>query len=337
MSDRRLGMDIGASGLKLALVAGGRVERLTTAPLPEQLIREGRVVSEEVLSREIKGILKRERIRVRECALALPADTAYVRKVTMPYMTAEHLKLNLPYEFHDYIQSDKSLYFYDYAVLETRTDEDGKPVELELLAAAAPREAIAQYRTALRKAGLKLTIAVPEVLTYRNIIRAYEARTSEHPAEYCIADLGHNAIRIHIYRGAAHETTRVIEFGGRSMDTLIADALNVDPHAAANYKAANYNGVQELPACRDLYSHIALEIMRAVNFYGFNTPDSNLQDLYASGGLSSVPLLMEEIRNTLSLRCHAIESLLPPGAEGEDRLACAAAIGAALQGKGRTA
>ena len=45
-----------------------------------------------------------------------------------------------------------------------------------------------------------------------------------------------------------------------------------DPHIAANYKRANYSEVQDIQACHDLYNRVAVEIMRAVNFYGFNTP-----------------------------------------------------------------
>lgn len=335
MKGNTVGIDIGASGLKLAQISGGRVVKLVIAALPENLVQGGRIISIEALAQEIKRVKKAEGIRGRRCALALPPEVTFVRKTTMPYMTAEHLKLNLPYEFHDYIQSDKESYFYDYAVLGVNHDEEDKPAELELLAAATAQPTINQYRATLRKAGLSLYTAVPEYLTYRNIIRAYEARTEEHPAEYCIADLGHSAIRVHMYRGPAYETTRVIEYGGNSLDSLIADALSIDPHMAAAYKSSNYNNVQELDACMDLYGHIALEIMRAVNFYGFNTPEADLHDIYLSGGLARVPALSKAVEQTLELKCHGIEELLPEGGDAEAAPLCAAAIGATMQGVGR--
>lgn len=185
----------------------------------------------------------------------------------------------------------------------------------------------------LRKAGLKLVQAVPEVITYRNLIRSWQAGKTDVPHEYCVVDLGHSGIRVHIYRGAVYDTTRVIDFGGGAMDQLIADARSVDPHVAADYKLMNHEDVHGLPVCQDLYSRIAVEIMRAVNFYGFNTPDADLKDVYISGGLSKVAPLMEEIKSALELNIHAIEELLPQGAALD--VPCASAIGAALQSKGR--
>ncbi len=335
MSTTMLGLDVGASALKMALVSGDRVQKAAAEPLPDNLIREDRITSLDAMAHELKDALRRHRITARKCALVLPPESAIVRRITVPYMTVEQLQMNLPYEFHDYIQSDKDLFFYDYAVVETRLGEDGQPRELDLIAAAARRETVAEYRLLLRKAGLKLAVAVPECLTYRNLIRAYERSHPDHPAEYCAVDMGHRAIRMHMYRGTAYETTRVVEFGGAALDALIADAEAVDPHLAAGYKRSNYDGAQEIPACRDLYARIAVELLRAVNFYGFNTPDADLKDVWLGGGLAKVTALTDEIRENLELSVHPVEDLLPAGAESADAALCAAAAGAALQSGGR--
>lgn len=176
---------------------------------------------------------------------------------------------------------------------------------------------------------------MPEYLAYRNLIRAQEGENPDHPAEYCVVDMGHRTIRMHMYRGAVYEATRVIDFGGAAVDALIADERSVDPHVAADYKIANYEGVQELESCKELYARIAVELLRAVNFYGFNTPDSNLQDLYFAGGLAQMEPLMAEIRNNLDMRIHPAEELLPPGGEAGERVRVPAAVGATLQTNGR--
>ncbi|MCI2057276.1 MAG: pilus assembly protein PilM [Oscillibacter sp.] len=332
MANTYLGLDIGASAVKLAVVRDGRVQKLRTAPLPDHLMTAGGVTSPDALADELRALLHREHITVKKAALALPPEDAFIRRVTVPYMTTEQLLVNLPYEFHDYIQKDKDLYFYDYAVDAVKRNESGEPKELELTACAALKESIAEWRGVLRKVGVKLTAAMPEYLTYRSLIAAYEtAHKDDHPAEYCIADLGHSAIRVHMYRGSNYETSRVIECGGASIDALIADTVSVDPHVAADYKLANYAGTQEIPACRDLYAKIAVEILRAINFYGFNTPDSDLQDIYFCGGLAKVTALMETITASLELKVHNISQLLPlPEDAGDLAVICPAAIGAAM-------
>ncbi|MEG2037250.1 MAG: pilus assembly protein PilM, partial [Ruthenibacterium sp.] len=235
--------------------------------------------------------------------------------------------------FHDYIQKDKDMYFYDYAVLEIKKDEAGEPKSMELLAAAVAKTVIADYRRLLGKAGLRLTLALPEGFAYRNLIRGYERQHPEqHPTEYCIVDLGDTAIRAHMFRGDAYDTTRAIEYGGAMLNELIADKMEVDRQVAAGYKLSNHEGAQELDSCRELYSHIAVEVLRAVNFYGYNNSDSNLQDIYFCGGLSRIPALMQVIRQMLTnLQLHDIRELMPPLSEEENAERCPAAVGVLLQ------
>lgn len=336
MTSTYLGLDIGASSLKLATVKAGRVLRLCTSNIPDNLVLDNRITSPDALAEKLRTVLRKERMTARAAALVLPPETAFVRQITVPNMTVEQLEVNLPYEFHDYIQKDKDLFFYDYAVVGREAGAAGAPPSLTLLAAAAPKKAVAEYSDMLRKAGLKLSVAVPEYLTYRNLIRAYEsANPRDHPLEYCIVDMGHHAIRVHMYRGNLYKTSRVLEYGGASIDALIADAAAVDPHVAADYKLTNYQGAQELAECRDLYGKIAVEILRAVNFYGFNTPGSDLRDLYFCGGLTKIHALMDVIRQTLKLKIHPMEELLPETGDSESAVLCPAAIGAALEMDGR--
>ena len=188
----------------------------------------------------------------------------------------------------------------------------------------------------LRLAGMKLVRAVPECLAYGNLLRAkLEQKPEEYRGECAVVDLGHQSIRLHIYQNGVYDTTRTIELGGRSLDAIIADAAGVDPHLATGYKMSNYQGAQEIPACRELYSRVAVEIMRAVNFYGFNTPDADLRDLYLSGGLANVTALGEELERTLQLTLHPIDELCPSGLSGPETSYCAAAMGVLLQGNGR--
>lgn len=311
-----LGLDIGIKTAKLAVVKNGMVEGLYAFSLPETLHREGeRFALSEELAKELKLFIKKENISARRCAVALSSETAFIRRITIPWMTDKQIRVNLPYEFRDYIQGDKSAYFYDYAVVKVMEDEENKTKQLDLMIAAAPKQNIADWRTILRKAGLKLSVALPKYLTYRNLIAAYERRNpGEHPDEYCIADLGERQLRVHIYRGSTYETTRVIEYDEGILRLQDQD-LPVEEQQA-------------------LYTGIAVEVLRAVNFYGFNTPESNLQDVYFGGELAWSPILRKALEDTLNLRIHSIGELLP-SADSKSVQLSAAAAGVALEGKGR--
>ena len=335
MSKSLLGLDIGNSAIKFAVANGDQVQQLAVLPLLEDLIKDDRIVSRDAVAQELRDALKKNHISKRHVALVLPSERAIVRRLVVPCMTAEQLQVNLPYEFHDFIQEDKDLFFYDYAVADVQKDEEGNPTGLELIGAAVRKETIAVFREVFHKAGLKLDRAVPDCLVYANLIRNYERNNPNHPAEYCVVDMGYRAIRMHMFRGHTYETTRVIELGGRSMDVLIADAFSVDPHLAASYMQTNHDGAQEIQACQELYARVAVELMRAINFYGFNTPNSDLKDIYFCGGLTHIKPLMEEIKRSIDLNMHPISELLPSGGDTDDAVLCAAAVGALLQGNGR--
>ena len=334
MTKSCVGICIGTSSLRIAVMAGGQIVQLAAEPLPENLVRDGQILSPEALSDELRSAARKYHISEKDGGGVLSLEEPFTRRTTVPYMTVDELKLNLPYEFHDYIPKDMDQYLYDYAVASTEKDENGKPQRLDLMIAAVRRETIADHRRTLGKAGFRMRTAVPENFAYCNLLRDYEARTPGHPGEYCIVDLGHTGSRVHLYTGPVYETTRAIEYGGAALDALIADEKHVDLHVAAKYKYANYEDVQNAPICRELYGKIGVEIMRALNFYRYNNPDSALEDVYLCGGLTNVAPLTETIRSTLKdARLHLITELMPAIDPAEQTVAVLtpAAVGATMQ------
>ncbi len=327
------GIDIGAAQVKFAVCeSGGEVRRTETSVIPEQLVREGRIVSPEAMSGVLRAEARRLRLRNRDCALVLPSALTLTRRLSLPFMTTEQLTLNLPYEFRDMITQEKDKYFYDYAVL-GRRQEEGSDAELDLIASTVLKSTITTYAAMLRRAGFRLRVAAPAEFAYANLLRRYEQTYPDAAGrEICIIDIGHSATRVHIFSGSRFEVTRVIDVGCAALDAVIADHLHVDEHIAAEYKIRNHNDVQALEGCRDIYHNIAVEIMRAVNFYGFNNPGSRLTDAFTCGGGAMIPLLLEEIGDNIGLTMHSIEEFMPPGRrDGQDAIFYPAAAGITQQ------
>ena len=61
MAKTILGMDIGHDQLKLALVKGGHVLKTAAAPMPENLLRDGRITSRESMAELIRTTMKEAR------------------------------------------------------------------------------------------------------------------------------------------------------------------------------------------------------------------------------------------------------------------------------------
>ncbi|MGE4485891.1 MAG: pilus assembly protein PilM [Oscillospiraceae bacterium] len=310
MAKTYTGIDIGSGDIKFAVCSGGSIRRMSSYPLPANLMRDGVIVSPEAMAGVLREAAKAGHINVRDCAVSLPGAVSFFRRFTVPAMTVDQLKLNLPYEFHDFITQEKDKYFYDYAVAGVVKNDDGSPKELDLMAAAAPKATIASYASMLRRAGFRLRIAMPDEFAYANLLREYEKKNPG-KREYCILDLGNAATRVHMFTGPNYETTRIIEYGGAAIDSVIAEICNVDTHVARLYKLANHNGVLNHDVCRGVYQAIAVEVLRAINFYNFNNADSSLTDVYLCGGGALIAPLAETIRSTLELKIHSIAELMP--------------------------
>lgn len=333
MTVAQLGFDIGSGALKIAQCDGSGLKRAVVRALPENLVREGRVVSYEAMADFIKETMRENRVAGKSCAVILPAGVAFLRRLVMPAMTVDQLAVNLPFEFRDYLTAAKDRYFYDYAVNSLTTGEDGIPTEMDLTAAAVAKSTIAEYAEMFRRAGLTLKAAAPAECAYANVLRAYLARTPKQEGrEFCILDLGHAATRVYIYTGCRFEATRIIEIGGAMVDSAIAEAMSVDEHVARGYKEVNHASAQELEGARSVYSAIAVEVMKAINFYGFNNRESNLEHVYCCGGGAQVEAMRKAVAGAVSLELHSSGDLLPhPEGGGHDAEFCVAAAGITMQ------
>ena len=349
MAKTILGIDIGHDQLKLALVKGKRVQRVATADMPENLLRENRITSRESMAELLRTTMKQNRLHANHAAFVLPNEAVFIKNVEIPPMTVDQLVYNLPFEFNDYITGDRKEYVFDYAVVsdpepkqaeaksadagDGEAAEEGEAPEptMELMAVAAPKSLVEESRLMLHRAGLKLVKAAPTVCAFQALIRANTPKDQEVQQEYCILDLGYQSIRMYMFRGDRHMVTRVLELGMNSLDQGIAEAYSVDVHLAHTYLLTNYEDCQSKEYCMNAYGTITVELMRALNFYRFSNPDSHLDDIWICGGGACIKPLQQSIAETLDLKIHTASELIPGGQSVEQDYALLQAIGITLE------
>lgn len=173
MGKKYLGIDIEDRFLKLVVMKDGKVLKTCLEVMPDNIVMGGRIAAFHALSDYLRDTVRRNKIRVKDVAFALPSETYYIRRVKLPKMTAAQLQINLPYEFHDYLQDDTDQYVFDYSVLSV--DEKS----MELLIVALSKRQVEQYKEMCKRAGLRLCKLVPDVLAIQEIVLP-----SENPAAY---------------------------------------------------------------------------------------------------------------------------------------------------------
>ncbi len=323
MAKTLLGIQIGNFTLKMALCEAGKVKKMVITEVPDNLVRDGHVVSWEAMADFLKETMKAEKISCKNAAFIIPETLTYIRRVVMPAMTIDQLRVNLPYEFHDFITDDKDHYFYDYAVVDTTEDENGKPQNIDLLAVAVKKSVIEQYKMLCKRVGMKLVIAAPEICAMQNIIQHYKAFSNDEQENYAVIDLGHSNFEINIFTQGTYDVSRNIEPGLYALTQIIVEQCEVDHHIAEVYKRSNENGVLTSQEAEALYNRTAVEIMRVMNFYSFNHPSSNLEKIYYYGGGAHIQPLLDEIQAVIEPRLVSIEELFEAGTGTPEQLMAA--------------
>ena len=308
-----VGFEIGDHSVKLVYFSGNELKKAVCAELPDAMVSHGRILSMDAMADFLRETAKTNGIPSGGAALTLSAADAFTREVTVPAMTEQQLAYNLPFEFHDFLTEEKSKYFFDYSVREVRRDPDGYPVEMELFACAMLKERVEAYRAMFRRAGFKLKVLTPLETAYGALLAEYARRTGAPEIGRCVVDLGHRGTLMHFLQGGMCVSVREIDLGLAELDQRIAEEMGVEIHAVRGYKQSNFNGVLDTEYAKEFYSRLAVEIMKAVNFYHYNNRDRELKELYLCGGGAAIRPLRETIAATVKLKVKGGEELLADG------------------------
>lgn len=282
MAQARLGIDIGSRAVHLVSWDGKGLKQSITQPLPQGAEQDAATLAEL-----LKALRERHRLPRGPVSLVLPAHACVCRRLRVRAMTHRQLKVNLPYELRDFLPQAGE-YVCDYAVLGLTGEE------LELLAAAAPKETVAACGDMFRRAGFRLGWAIPEAVAYTNL-RALSGPAAQ--GSVCLLDLGDAAVRIHLLRDGAHHSDRTLDF-----------------------RCADLDG--------ETCARIALEVRKAVNYYNAESARRPVEWVCCWGAGAEFAPLREALESALSVPAAGWERLLPT----LDRPpASLLALGAALQ------
>lgn len=323
-----IGIQFDSAEITMAQYAGGTL-RCYTERLPENLIQNDQIISQETFSAFLKELKKKGGFSGRACSVVIPFSGAYFRTLSMPVMSEEQLRLNLPYEFRDFIGTESFKYNFDYALEEFENDENGKPVTMNLMAAAASKELLDKYAFCLKKAGFRLKTAIPTEMSIVNIARSAAQNGAELDREECICCIGFDHTVFSIIRDGKLAAFKIIDIGSAQVDDAIAGIYNIDRHLAADYRSQNYEEVLDTAECRRVYDRLGLEIMKTVNFYRYENQDSEVRRITFIGDCGWLGDRLKDSIGHADFESRSITDWLLTGAADEQLSAhCALAIGA---------
>ena len=317
MTSQITGFDIGQKALKMVHFNKGVPVKAVTVELPEEMMLNGQIAQPEALADFISVTAKKYGMPKKAAAVILPTALCYARTVTVPAMTEKQLKYNLPYEFSDYLSDDRSMFNFDFEVLEDIPDENGQVKEQRVFACTAAKSLLEGYKAMFKRAGYTLSVIVPEEYIFSRLCRGELGKEELAHKVFALVDLGQTATGIHILRHGQYDNKRTVDLSIDDVEKNITRETGYELHRT-DAAMPELLSALSLPSSMELYNRMAIEIMKAINFYNYNNRDTDLQDIYLMGGGAAIEPLVATIRQVTGLNICPVSDLLPADMQTEE-------------------
>ena len=314
-----VGVKIGASGISAARViqSGGRREllELVREPLPRGVVVAGEVRDVPALASALANLFDAHRIPKRAVRLGVSNNRIGVRIVEITgVMEPRQLENAIRFRAQEVLPIALEDAVLDYQQLSESVNADGELVRRVLLVVAY-RDLIDRYVVAFKEAGVRLVGIDLEAF---GLLRALTPGATEGRADAAqvVVSIGHERSTFAVSDGNVCEFTRVLEWGGSTLDVAVARQLNLTPSEAEPVKhalsldgsevALPPNVTQEQAALaadivRRQLQTFARELVSSLQYYQ-NQPDSlGIGDIVIAGGTSLIPGLAGELQRLIGV------------------------------------
>ncbi|HEY7198460.1 MAG TPA: type IV pilus assembly protein PilM [Gaiellaceae bacterium] len=239
-----VGLKIGASRLsaaRLSMNGSAELRQLAEEPLPYGVFAGGEVKDADALGAALKDFFKKHKLPKRNVRVGVANNRIGVRTIELSGISdPKQISNAVRFRAQEALPIPVEQAVLDYQVLSEGTDEKGVPVKKVLLVVAY-RELIDSYVSACRTAGVRLVgIDLEAFALLRALVAtngAPAAAEAERAALVAVA-IGSDRSTLAVSDGLTCEFTRVLDWGGRSLTTAVARALEVDADEAERIKRA---------------------------------------------------------------------------------------------------
>ncbi len=305
MSEGRnlVGVDIGSSSIKVCELKEGRkgrtLAKVAYAPIPPQTIVDGHIMNTGVVTEALLKLFSDAKITQRNIALGVSGQSVIIRKITVPMMTPAELDEQIQWEAEQHIPFDIKDVQIDYQVLRKHPDRG----QMDLLLVAAKRDEINDYAQFAREAKLKPFVVDIDAFCVQNLFEALRGM----PAERTVAliNLGASLSSLNIVASGTSAFTRDIASGGNAISEEIQRETGMSFDQAEAYKCGDPAAIsgaggmipQQVQQVIDsACDTIAAEIQRSLDFFMATSGESNIDQVYVTGGTGNLTPLRNAIQ-----------------------------------------
>jgi len=324
---RITGLKIGGSQLAAARVHNNGVPELVQ--VARQELEPGVVVGGELrdpdaLSAALKDFFKRHKLPRQGVRLGIANNRIGVRIFDIAGIDdVKQLENAVRFRAHEVLPIPIEEAVIDWQVLDEREDENGG-ITRRILLVVAYRELLDRYVDACKKAGIKLIgIDLEAFALLRAVAEPLPPEAGAANAAIVVVAVGHDRSTFAVSNGRVCEFTRVLDWGGATLNVAIARELDIAPSEAEPVKRAlslthgdtpegftedQANRARE--AIRRQLQSFARELVSSLQFYQ-NQPDSlGIGEIVLTGGSVHLRGLAEELQALIGVSVRPADPLM---------------------------
>jgi type IV pilus assembly protein PilM len=312
-----VGLKIGASQIAAARVVnngGPQLVQVAREDLDSGIVVGGELRETDELVQALRRFFRTHKLPRQNVRLGISNNRVGVRTFEIAGVEDEKQLANaIKYRAQETLPIPVEEAVLDYQVLGERIDDEGV-LHRRVLLVVAYRDLIDRYALACKKAGLRLAGIDLEAFA---LLRALAPPPTAEPSSSAIVivSVGHDRTTFAVSDGQACQFTRVLEWGGHSLDVAIAKALDLSPSEAEPIKLTLSLAEPSIPAgltseqadrVRDavnLQVHaFARELISSLQFYQSQPGSLGIGEIVLTGGTAQLPGLAGELSRLLGVR-----------------------------------
>lgn len=310
-----VGLDIGSNTIKV--VEGKytknrlQVYKMFEFETPEGTMEDGRIVNEKDLVQSIKVQLKKNLIKSKEATVTTSSSTIISRDVTIPVVAEDEMETVIRYEIEQYLPIKLDDYIIQFVVLDRITESDGPKFKVNVV--AYPKVTARAYYDLITS--LDMTPFVLDV-NYNSLKKVSEiSGLNNSGGTVAFIDMGATSINVTIFKQGKLDFTRIIKYGGDSIDYALSTKLNMSIKSTESEKIAKGNLVNvgeydELnTTLKETVDEILGELERILQFYNNQAVGNRIQKVMIYGGTSNIKGLPEYMEEKIGVKTEKIKRL----------------------------
>jgi len=296
--------------------------------------------SPDMLAEHLKTLCQAVASKARTIVLTLGVNETVVRPVEVPRMPLDELRAVLKHNSKAYLQQDLSGYVFDCIELPASAAPNGSqgpiaPAKQRVLLAGVKQQVVDDFTAGAKSAGLILESLVPGLI---GPVNAFELLNPElfNQEVAVLVDVGFRNSSICLLQKGQFVLSRVVALGGDRLTAALSEAMNITYPEAESLKIGMAHEVQF--ALESVLVPLGRELRASLDFFE-HQQDTQITQVFVSGGTTRSELLVQTLQNELGVECKtwdpvgALQVEVSPDAAAQIEMAApqlAVAIGAGL-------